>query len=570
MIDASSLALPGSPASADAGVAAKATAPLAIKTKGRTVLWCAIMSVSFASAIWIFAEATAILRATESSLSAAMLQELRQWRWVAPASVLGGGLFLGLLVNLVFYLVQKSWTKHLETIRSEAAIVTDHLRIQIAEKAAAEDHLLKKRNALEAQVVALTNSNEEMREELDRRMRSERSMAVQSQSLAASKDVLQMHVQVRSQEVQKLQRQCESILNAAGEGICGIDAGGKITFANPTAARLMGLEIDKMVGRKEADLFGATTSVETEVVTKKTAGKPVEITLTRGDNSTFTAEFMRSQILENDQVVGRVVLLKDITERKEAAEALERKASELARSNAELEQFAFVASHDLQEPLRKIRAFGDRLKMKCDTVLPAEGADYLGRMQNAAARMQTLIADLLTFSRVISRTDPFVEVDLAQVTREVLSDLEVRIEKVGATVTVGELPKIQADPMQMRQLFQNLIGNALKFQLPEVKPQVQIAARLVAPDEYSSQTGPMCELTVQDNGIGFDEKYLEKIFAVFQRLHNRQEYEGTGIGLAVCRRIVDRHGGSITARSKPGAGATFVVQLPVKTTTKAK
>mgnify|MGYP001562143445 FL=1 len=240
MIDASSLALPGSPASADAGVAAKATAPLAIKTKGRTVLWCAIMSVSFASAIWIFAEATAILRATESSLSAAMLQELRQWRWVAPASVLGGGLFLGLLVNLVFYLVQKSWTKHLETIRSEAAIVTDHLRIQIAEKAAAEDHLLKKRNALEAQVVALTNSNEEMREELDRRMRSERSMAVQSQSLAASKDVLQMHVQVRSQEVQKLQLQCESILNAAGEGICGIDAGGKITFANPTAARLMG------------------------------------------------------------------------------------------------------------------------------------------------------------------------------------------------------------------------------------------------------------------------------------------------------------------------------------------
>lgn len=570
MIDASSLTLPASPASADAGAAAKATTPLAIKTKGRTVLWCAIMAVSFASAIWIFAEATTILRATESSLSAAMLQELKQWRWVAPASVLGGGLILGLLVNLVFHLVAKSWTKHLEAVRSEAAIATDCLRIQIAEKAAAEDHLLKKRNALEAQVVALTNANEEMRAELDRRARSERSMAMQSQSLAATKDVLQMHVQVRSQEVQKLQRQCESILNAAGEGICGIDAGGKITFANPTAARLMGLEIDKMIGRKEADLFGASAPVETEVVSKKSAGKPVEITLTRGDNSTFTAEFMRSQILENDQVVGRVVLLKDITERKEAAEALERKASELARSNAELEQFAFVASHDLQEPLRKIRAFGDRLKMKCDAALPAEGADYLGRMQNAAARMQTLIADLLTFSRVISRTDPFVEVDLAQVTREVLSDLEVRIEKVGATITVGELPKIQADPMQMRQLFQNLIGNALKFQLPDVKPQVQIAARLVPPDEYSSQTGPVCELTIQDNGIGFDEKYLEKIFAVFQRLHNRQEYEGTGIGLAVCRRIVDRHGGSITARSKPGAGATFVVQLPVKTTTKAK
>lgn len=544
--------------------------PPGINSKGRTVLWFAILSVSSATAIWMFAEATAVLRATESSLSAALLQELKQWRWLAPLCVLGGGVLLGLLVNLIFYLVAKSWTKQLEAFRSEAAIVADRLRIQITEKAAAEDHLLKMRNALEAKVLVLTNSNEEMREELDRRARSERSMAMQSQSLAASKDVLQMHVQVRSQEVQKLQRQCESILNAAGEGICGIDAGGKITFANPTAARLMGLDIDKMVGRKETDLFGATSSVETEVVTKKSAGKPVEVQLTRADNSTFTAEFMRSQILENDQVVGRVVLLKDITERKEAAEALERKASELARSNAELEQFAFVASHDLQEPLRKIRAFGDRLKMKCDTALPAEGVDYLERMQNAAARMQTLIADLLTFSRVISRTDPFVEVDLAQVTREVLSDLEVRIEKVGATVTVGELPKIQADPMQMRQLFQNLIGNALKFQLPDVKPQVQIAARLVPPDEYSAQTGPLCELTVQDNGIGFDEKYLEKIFAVFQRLHNRQEYEGTGIGLAVCRRIVDRHGGSITARSKPGAGATFIVQLPVKPATKTK
>ena len=149
-------------------------------------------------------------------------------------------------------------------------------------------------------------------------------------------------------------------------------------------------------------------------------------------------------------LVGRVVLFKDITERKQSAEALEIKAAELTRSNAELEQFAFVASHDLQEPLRKIRAFGDRLKTKCEATLPEEGADYLGRMQNAAARMQTLINDLLTFSRVISRTEPFVLVDLAEITREVLGDLEVRIEKTGAEIIVGALPKIEADAVHLR------------------------------------------------------------------------------------------------------------------------
>jgi light-regulated signal transduction histidine kinase (bacteriophytochrome) len=263
--------------------------------------------------------------------------------------------------------------------------------------------------------------------------------------------------------------------------------------------------------------------------------------------------------------VGRVVLFKDITERKQSAEALQHKAEELARSNAELEQFAFVASHDLQEPLRKIRAFGDRLKTKCGAILPVESADYLERMQNASARMQTLINDLLTFSRVISRTEPFVIVDLAQVTREVLSDLEVRIEKTGAAVEVGELPKIEADPMQMRQLLQNLIGNALKFHLPDAKPKVQVRAEIIAGDFGE---GPVCQLTIQDNGIGFEEKYLDKIFAVFQRLHGRQEYEGTGIGLAVCRRIVDRHKGSITAKSKPGEGAKFIVHLPVRSRAK--
>ncbi|NOS70542.1 MAG: hypothetical protein HOP33_11500 [Verrucomicrobia bacterium] len=265
-------------------------------------------------------------------------------------------------------------------------------------------------------------------------------------------------------------------------------------------------------------------------------------------------------ISENNRTLGHVVLFKDITQRRQSELALAHKAAELARSNAELEQFAFVASHDLQEPLRKIRAFGDRLKMKCETALSGDGTDYLDRMQNAAARMQTLINDLLTFSRVISRTEAFAPVDLNTVTREVLSDLEVRVEKSEAKVEVGELPVIQGDAMQMRQLMQNLIGNALKFHPPGAKPVVQIRSRTL---DASPGVEPTCEITIQDNGIGFDEQYLEKIFAVFQRLHGRQEYEGTGVGLAVCRRITDRHKGSITAQSKPGAGATFVVTLPL-------
>jgi light-regulated signal transduction histidine kinase (bacteriophytochrome) len=288
----------------------------------------------------------------------------------------------------------------------------------------------------------------------------------------------------------------------------------------------------------------------------------------RKDGGSFPVEYVRTPILENGQMVGAVVLFKDITERKRAEETLARKAAELARSNAELEQFAYVASHDLQEPLRKILAFGDRLKGKLDAVQQVDGRDYLERMQSAAARMRTLIDDLLTFSRVISSNQPLVPVDLGQITKEVLTDLEVRIEKSKAKIELGQLPTIDADPLQMRQLLQNLISNSLKFQAPGAQPVVKIDARLVKrPFSCAKDPTPddeVCELTVQDNGIGFEEQYVEKIFAVFQRLHGRSEYEGTGVGLAVCRRITDRHGGTITALGKPGEGAVFTVTLPVR------
>ena len=189
--------------------------------------------------------------------------------------------------------------------------------------------------------------------------------------------------------------------------------------------------------------------------------------------------------------------------------------------------------------------------------------------------MQTLINDLLTFSRIIRSSQPFMPVDLQAVTKEVIGDLEVRIEKSSAKVQVGKLPTIEADPTQMRQLLQNLIGNALKFQPQGGTPEVKIDAQMVTrsqiqeeavfpkPPPTAKPDDEFCVLTVQDNGIGFEEQYLEKIFAVFQRLHGRTEYEGTGVGLAVCRRITDRHGGLITAQSKPGEGSIFVVILPL-------
>jgi signal transduction histidine kinase len=261
-------------------------------------------------------------------------------------------------------------------------------------------------------------------------------------------------------------------------------------------------------------------------------------------------------------------LQREIEERKRVEEQLRDLAARLERSNRELQEFASVASHDLQEPLRKIQAFGDRLKAKSGAALGDEGRDSLERMQNAAERMRTLINDLLTFSRVTTQARPFVPVSLTTVAREVVSDLEGRIQQTGGTVQIDDLPTIEADPTQMRQLLQNLIGNGLKFHRPGIPPVIRLHGRTLAEDGDPREGEPaspgLCRIVVEDNGIGFDEKYLDRIFNVFQRLHGRGEYEGTGMGLAICRKIVERHDGGITARSAPGRGATFLVTLPLK------
>jgi len=261
-------------------------------------------------------------------------------------------------------------------------------------------------------------------------------------------------------------------------------------------------------------------------------------------------------------------LQQEVLDRRQAEERLRATAVRLERSNRELQDFAYVASHDLQEPLRKVQAFGDRLKAACSKSLGAEGRDYLERMQAAAKRMQILIDDLLAFSRVTTKANPFEPVDLNKIAREVLSDLEVRLQQTGGQVVLGELPALDADPLQMRQLFQNLLGNALKFHQEGKPPVVKVHSRVLNQSPPGVAAGSLgeelCQITIEDNGIGFDEKYLDRIFILFQRLHGRSAYEGTGIGLAICRKIADRHGGTITANSSPGEGSTFVVTLPLR------
>lgn len=236
----------------------------------------------------------------------------------------------------------------------------------------------------------------------------------------------------------------------------------------------------------------------------------------------------------------------------------------LRRSNRELEQFASVASHDLQEPLRKIQAFGDRLQTRFANELGEQGRDYVERMQASSQRMRNLIDALLNYSRVTTKAQPFVPVDLQQVAREVVSDLEGRLQQTGGKVEIKDLPVVDADPFQMRQLFQNMISNGLKFHKPDEPPLVHVSGRIIEPQDPDGPLHPVCEISIADNGIGFEEQYRERIFEVFQRLHGRQEYEGTGIGLAICRRIIERHHGSVSVTSVPGGGTTFWIRLPVR------
>ena len=354
-------------------------------------------------------------------------------------------------------------------------------------------------------------------------------------------------------------RASREILNTMADALFVLDAGGCIRVLNNAARKLLGYKDSDLIGRsidRLEELSGDDTISRTlRDLARRGPIRDQERLLRHSDGTPISVSISISPVSESDVQEGAVVIVRDIRERKRAEEELRSALTRLEQSNRELEDFAYVASHDLQEPLRKIQAFGDLLRSRHAEALPDQARDYIERMQSAARRMQVLINDLLSFSRVTTKAQPFVRVDLSAVAREVAKDLEVRAHESGGALHIGPLPAIDADPLQMRQLLQNLAGNALKFHRPGVPPRVDVSGEI--------ENG-RCRITVADNGIGFDEKYAERIFTMFERLHSREKYEGTGIGLAICRKIAERHGGEIRARGVPGEGATFTVTLPAR------
>lgn len=351
-----------------------------------------------------------------------------------------------------------------------------------------------------------------------------------------------------------------SLIEASLDPLVTISADGKIMDVNRATELVTGVARDHLIGSDFSDYFTEPDRARKgyeEVFSKgSVTDYPLAILHTSGH---VTEVLYNATVYRNEagEVQGIFAAARDVTELRRAEEKLKTYMVKLEWSNRELQDFAFVASHDLQEPLRKIQAFGDQLKTKYIDSLGDEGCDYLERMQSAAKRMQALIQDLLNYSRVTTKAEPFSPVDLSSLIQEVVTDLEMRIEKARGRVEVENLSNLEADPNQMRQLFQNLISNALKFRREE-KPVIRVYGQQKSSGEARYQ------IFVEDNGIGFDEKYLDRIFVPFQRLHGRGIYEGTGIGLAICRKIVERHGGSITAKSTPGKGSTFIVTLPMK------
>lgn len=371
-------------------------------------------------------------------------------------------------------------------------------------------------------------------------------------------------IQKRDEALRRSEERFRSLIENSSDLIAILDQSGCIKYASPSLERALGSRPGELIGEDLLELvhpedISWVRRYLTQLQERVSGIIPATYRFPNRTGTWMTLEVIGKNLLDDPTVNGIVINARDITERKRAEQQLKTYAGQLERSNQNLQDFAYVASHDLQEPLRKIQAFGDRLRSKCADSIGEVGRDYLTRMQDAAARMQTLITDLLAFSRITTKALPFTPVDLDKVLGEVVSDLEVRIEQTKGRVEAGRLATIEADALQMRQLFQNLIGNALKFHKADQPPTIRIHAQL-----QNGSAPPRLRIAVTDNGIGFDQKYADRIFVIFQRLHGRGQYEGTGVGLAICKKIVERHGGSIEASSAPDEGTTFTITLPLR------
>ena len=345
------------------------------------------------------------------------------------------------------------------------------------------------------------------------------------------------------------------LLEAPPDGMVVVNQHGEIVLLNAQSENQFGYRRDELIGQRVTNIIpdgfaerliadGARTAAE---ALAQQIGTGIELTGRRKDESEFPIEIMLSP-LESDQGILVTAAIRDITVRKNAELNLIQKVEDLNRSNEELEQFAYVASHDLQEPLRMVASYTQLLSRRYKGTLDADADEFIAFAVDGANRMQRLIQDLLAFSRVGKRKLELFDLPSDRALRQALLNLSGAIKQSGALVTNGLLPEVKADEVQLTQLFQNLIGNAIKYHSSGV-PHIHISA---------ARNGlPMWTFSVRDDGLGIDSQFFEKIFGMFQRLHKRDEFEGTGMGLAICKKIVERHGGSISVESKPGSGSTF-------------
>lgn len=385
------------------------------------------------------------------------------------------------------------------------------------------------------------------------------------------------------------ERRFRALLESTPDALVLTGAGELITLVNPAFERLFGLPREEAVGRPLTNFLVARPVVQGTPDARDAAGRaddgaapttldggkpdqptrpapssvlpPAAFEGIRRDGQRFPAEVNVSPLADveagdaghaNPQSIAAI---RDRTEREQAEDRLRRYSEDLARSNAELERFAYVASHDLQEPLRMVSSYTQLLGRRYKGKLDASADEFIAYAVDGAVRMQTLINDLLAYSRVGSKPKEFAPVQCESVLGRVLHDLRPTLDDRGATVSHDALPTVRGDAVQIGQLFQNLLGNATKFRRPEEAPRVEVTV-----NRQSERWWRFC---VRDNGIGIEPQYFERIFALFQRLHTKQEYPGTGIGLAICKRIVERHGGQLWVESKPGQGASFLFTLPV-------
>lgn len=350
-----------------------------------------------------------------------------------------------------------------------------------------------------------------------------------------------------------------------GEGALNLSEDGLIVYTNNYFHNLLGLPYDKVIGHYIFEFIHPDSKQEFENIFKKafTGKSKGEVGIISGDNS-LCAYVSLTSLYPTLPTIGMIVT--DLTEKKDQEKILERKNQELLNANAELASFAYVASHDLQEPLRKIQTFSTRIVDMEVNNLSEGGKDYFRRMQLAAKRMQTLIEDLLAYSRTNAGERKFEYRNMHQIIDEVKTDLKEELQQKNATLEFSEMCSVSVIPYQFRQLLNNLISNSLKFANPDKSPKITINSEIVSADELNGKVTTnakeYCHISITDNGIGFEQQYSEKIFDLFQQLNGKSEYPGTGIGLAIVKKIVENHNGIISATSEPGNGATFDIYIP--------